>query len=104
MKAEQGAALRHACVFHYEAGYDEYVRRMWSHAARIHMNTMEDFDWNTLSTRGQHKDYELSLFGEEIAKIGLMNVDGERERLASATSEILAPNIQLFDFSGPPES
>jgi hypothetical protein len=99
-----GHVLRHACVFHYEAGRDEFVRRVWSNAAQIDSNTLEVFNAATLSTRGHLKPYELELFAPDIAARGLANVDGECERLEQVKAELLRRNLRLFDFSGPKEA
>jgi hypothetical protein len=107
--AEQGDPLRYCHVFHYEATYDEMLKRTWAHAAQIHTDSLEELDLeianssllnsNTLSRRGQLKGYELRLFADEIGRYGIDNVDGEYERLQHAI-ELIRPNLVLHDFSG----
>jgi hypothetical protein len=102
-RADQGGELRHVYLFHYEAGFAEIVRRVWSHAAKVHAQTLKDLRWEELSTRGHLNPYEMEEFADEIAHAGLANVDGERERLEQALPEIRR-NLWLCDFSGPPEA
>jgi hypothetical protein len=101
-KADQTLAptMESCHLFHYEAGYDEILRRVWSHAGRIHQESLERMKYDGLSTRGNLKPYELELFAEEIKRLGLENVDGEEERLDKAKKLLKRGNLSLHDFSG----
>jgi hypothetical protein len=96
---EMGLPLEHCYLFHYEAGYDEMLRRLWSHAARIHKDELEQFSWGKLSRRGHLKPYEAALFAERARLRGAEQVDGEYERLQAAFAR-LRVNVHLHDFSG----
>lgn len=96
----RGGPLATTHLFHYEAGYDEILRRLWAYAARVHKDVFESFDPNALSTTGKLKSYELTTFARTIAEEGLANVPGERERLDKALT-LIRRNVYLHDFSSP---
>lgn len=96
---ERGEPLQDCHLFAYEAPYNELMSRMWSHAARVSTESLEDFNVATLSRTGNLKPYEMRLFAREIAELGVDQVLGEYERLQQV-QPLLGVNIFLHDFTG----
>jgi hypothetical protein len=100
----EGQPLRHVYLFHYEAGYDEILRRVWCCAARIRADRLQNFDINNLTRMGGPLEpYEREIQAAEIARFGADNVDHEYERLLVAQRQI-SENLWLCDFSGPEDN
>jgi hypothetical protein len=91
--------VRYPHLFHYEAGAEEMKSRILVNAARIHRETVENWNTAPLSRQGQLKPYELETFRDEIRAIGIANVPGEFERFHQRQG--LMNMIRLHDMSGP---
>lgn len=93
-----GEPLRHVYLFHYEAPYDEILRRTWACAARIRMDRLQSLDTTQLTDVGDPLlDYERVLMAQEIAEHGEDYPPREAERLLMAQQEI-GVNLWLCDF------
>lgn len=84
-------------LFFWEGTLDEMRLRALSCVGRIDRSTLEDGEWETMSTAKTLKPYEKRLFSKKL-KMGA-RVKGERGRCADAQRQ-LNINLRLIDMTG----
>jgi hypothetical protein len=92
-----GATPELSVLFSYEEPEQKLIRRVWSNAAQIPWDTLEEMtDWHTLSTARSLKQYEHEMFAVAGANTILQ---GERERYEEAMQWVNR-HFVFLDMSG----
>lgn len=89
----------HAVLFHYEASLDEARGRVWSCLSKVHIDTIRNYDPETLSSTRNgvpFKQYEHELFRDVWQFADPATREGELERIQRCVP-LHAPYMHLVD-------